>query len=102
MNDFSLTIEVTPRQRDMLDALMLDGADNATIARRMGVGYETVKDYMKTILSSTGLTSRTSLVLALERRQVKVHVVNRNLLPENADNLRGRTWVNTVNTRVSA
>ncbi len=65
-----LEIILTPRESDVLWALMEDAASNEMIARRLFVSLDTVKSHMKSILRKSGKKDRTALVLAVERRQI--------------------------------
>lgn len=79
-------IVLRPREMDALRALMFDGADNHTLARRLGIKYETLKFYMRRLIERTGYPSRTALVLAYERGEFTVRVEDRNKLrAEEAD-----------------
>jgi DNA-binding NarL/FixJ family response regulator len=64
---------ITPRQTDVL-LLLLQGAPNKDIARRLGLSVETVKDHVQAVLRALGVSSRTQAVLAVgqmtqQRRQ---------------------------------
>lgn len=67
-------VTLTDREVDVLEKLMMDGADNKTIARRLELSIETVKTHMRSILSKTDLshTNRTVLALAVARQEVVV------------------------------
>jgi DNA-binding NarL/FixJ family response regulator len=63
---FRLTIG----QGQVLRAFLIDGADNATIARRCGIKLDTVKTHMRLILKSAGVHNRATLALAVERGEI--------------------------------
>lgn len=67
-------ISVTPRQHDAVKALLHDGADNATIGRRIGVKPGTVQDHIKAVLKTSELANRTELVVEIlsGRRVLKI------------------------------
>lgn len=53
--------------------LMKDGADNATIARRVGLSVDTVKSHLKAVYKKCPVqVDRTSLVVAIFRDEVKI------------------------------
>lgn len=52
--------ELTPREQSVL-ALLSDGLDNKSIARRMGIALGTVKCHVKAILAKTGARTRTGV-----------------------------------------
>ncbi|TXH47238.1 MAG: response regulator transcription factor [Burkholderiaceae bacterium] len=57
----SMTAKLSPRQRDILDAL-LAGCSNAEIAARTGLASGTVKNYVSGLLLSFHVKSRSQLV----------------------------------------
>lgn len=61
------SFECSLREIEVLRGLMVDGADNRTVGRRVHVGEETIKTHMRRIYHKTGMPSRTALVLALAR-----------------------------------
>lgn len=70
---------VTPRQRAVIGELARDGADNKTIALRLGVVEDTIKSHVKHVIAATGADNRTHLVCLLLRGHVQLRVEdNRN------------------------
>jgi DNA-binding NarL/FixJ family response regulator len=63
---FRLTIG----QGQVLRAFLLDGADNATIARRCGIKPDTAKGHMREVLKTAGVSNRAALALAVERGEL--------------------------------
>lgn len=70
-------VDVTHRESQVAYNLVWDGADNATIARRLGLAEETVKHYMKSVLRRTGYATRTQLVVAMLRGEVRLRPVEK-------------------------
>ena len=64
------TFTLTARELDVLRELVKDGPSDEQIAERLGIGYNTVKTYMKSILRRSGCPTRTALVVAVHRRAV--------------------------------
>lgn len=56
----------------MLRGLLFDGADNATLARRLEVDVETVKTYVGQMLRRTQIPNRTALAVAVLRDDLVV------------------------------
>jgi DNA-binding CsgD family transcriptional regulator len=52
---------LTPREREVLE-LIVDGARNADIAERLGIGAGTVKSHVKHILAKLGAVNRSQVV----------------------------------------
>lgn len=67
-------VEVTAAQRRVIGELARDGADNATIALRLGIVEETVKTHVKHAMAAVGADNRTHLVCLLLRGQVRLRV----------------------------
>jgi DNA-binding CsgD family transcriptional regulator len=67
-------VVVTPRQRAVIGELARDGADDATIALRLGITHWTVKTHMKRVLAAVGADNRTHLVALLLRGHVRLRV----------------------------
>ncbi len=65
-------IVLTPRQRAVLGHLTWDGADNRTIAARMGLTEHTIKSHMKIILAAFDAESRTAIVADCLRGRVTI------------------------------
>lgn len=94
-------MKITPRERDALVELLNDGADNETIARRMGVQYDTAKTHLRNLLAKSGMPNRTALALAVERGEIVPRVVDLNHDPRAVLNLGGRTFADTGATAAS-
>lgn len=60
-----LTVTVSATQRRILAQLAHDGADNTTIARRLGMSKHTVGQRIHEVLRTTPYTNRTALAVAL-------------------------------------
>lgn len=58
--------KLTPRQAKVL-ALLVDGATNSEIGRRLGIGTGTAKLHVAAILKRLGVTNRTAAVAAARR-----------------------------------
>ena len=58
--------ELTPRERDVLQALG-DGATNKQIAVRLGIGVDTVKDHLSSLFGKLDVSDRVQAVLAARR-----------------------------------
>ena len=57
-------VELTPRERDILDAL-LDGCSNEAMARRFGLREQTIKNRLSVIYGKFGVSSRLELAVAV-------------------------------------
>jgi len=62
---------LTPRERDVI-ALVAAGRDNASIARDLHIGKETVKDYVHNLMVKYGVATRPELIVAHNARRVRV------------------------------
>lgn len=71
-------VTITPREADVLNQLLRDGADNHTIARRLKIGYHTVKSHVQSLLHKTSTDNRTALVVEVVSRRIWVTVENDN------------------------
>ena len=54
---------LSPRRREVA-RLILDGASNKDIARRLGISVGTAKDHVHAILTSLGFSSRQTMIAA--------------------------------------
>lgn len=63
-------VALTYSEARVVRELMLDGARNPIIAKRLFITEDTVKSHMKAILRKTGCADRTKLVMALLRQQI--------------------------------
>lgn len=68
-------IEVTPRQKQVLDELCRDGADNETIARRLGIARDTVKTHLRDLNVKCDTANRTELAVEVLQGRIKTKVV---------------------------
>lgn len=62
------------RQYQVLQELLKDGADNPTIALRLGIAPDTVKCHIKILLAKTGLANRTELAVAVLQGHLVVKI----------------------------
>lgn len=62
-------IDLTPREHDVL-ALLVDGASNKEIARRLGISASTVKFHVRSIADKLGADGRAEAVAHALRRGV--------------------------------
>lgn len=65
-------VTVTPRQRAVIGEVARDGADDNTIALRLGISTWTVKTHMRRALAATGADNRTHLVCLLLRGHLRL------------------------------
>ena len=59
-------IRVTPREREIIDALLV-AASNRTIAERLGISEQSVKNRLTGLYKKLGVGNRVELVLVLMR-----------------------------------
>lgn len=62
------------KQYRVLHELLKDGADNDTIALRLGCAPDTVKSHMKLLLGKAGLSTRTELVVNILQGHLQVKI----------------------------
>lgn len=67
-------IALTPAQDKVLRVFAADGADNATIAQRIGIAPETVKSHLRAVLDATGYANRAALGIAYRTGEFRVNV----------------------------
>jgi DNA-binding NarL/FixJ family response regulator len=67
----------TPAQWAILEQLILDGPDNAEIAVRLGISYDTVKCQIWRASYATGCINRTQLAVGLLRGTIPYEVHDR-------------------------
>jgi DNA-binding NarL/FixJ family response regulator len=65
--DPGLEAELTPREHDVL-ALLVEGASNKEIARRLGISASTVKFHVRSLADKLGADGRTDAVANALRR----------------------------------
>lgn len=65
-------VQVTMREFDVANELLRDGADNATIAKRLHLTEDTVKSHAKKLFARTGARTRTELTVAVFRGRVRL------------------------------
>lgn len=76
MNALPDFVAVPAAQAAIARELRRDGADNATIARRLGLTESSVATYMHRLLEATGYPHRTALAVGILRGQVRVTTVD--------------------------
>jgi DNA-binding CsgD family transcriptional regulator len=62
-----LDVELTPREHDVLE-LLVEGASNKEIARRLGISASTVKFHVRSVADKLGADGRTDAVAHALRR----------------------------------
>ena len=72
MRDSQVFLVLTSHQRRVLDAFMRDGADNDTVARRVGLSVDTTKCHMRAVFAQAGVPNRAALALELVRGRAVV------------------------------
>ena len=70
-------IEITPRQRLVIEELCCDGAENKEIAARLGVSPDAVKHHLQAVLTAGGYPNRTAMAVDLLRGNTRLRVVPR-------------------------
>lgn len=68
------TVTITPTQKLVLDQLVRDGADNATIARRLGMARGTATSHVKELLRRLGVSNRAAIVAEVLQGRVRIEV----------------------------
>lgn len=66
------SVALTPAQAEVVRELLYDGADSATIARRLGIPPLSVNGHIREVYKRTGLGSRTELVVAILRGRLTI------------------------------
>jgi DNA-binding CsgD family transcriptional regulator len=61
---------LSPREQELLDCFLIDGAGNAELAARFGISEESVKRHFSTLFCKTGCHSRSELAVRMLRRQM--------------------------------
>jgi DNA-binding NarL/FixJ family response regulator len=56
------TVSLSPREMEILE-LICQGASNKSIARQLGISYQTVKNHVTAVLQKLGVKDRTQAVL---------------------------------------
>jgi len=59
----NLRPHLSPREHEIMEALMVDGASNQEIARRLGISKCTVRLHVRSILLRLGARNRTHAVI---------------------------------------
>jgi DNA-binding CsgD family transcriptional regulator len=62
-----MEVELTPREHDVLE-LLVEGASNKEIARRLGISASTVKFHVRSVADKLGADGRTDAVAHALRR----------------------------------
>lgn len=60
------------REIDVLRELLMDGADNCTIGRRLHLSEDTIKTHFRRVFAKVEVPSRAALAVALLRREIVV------------------------------
>lgn len=68
-----MNLVITPGQLRVLREFLKDGADNATLAKRMYVDIETVKTQLQRINRRAGTTNRAELAVRILSNQFSVN-----------------------------
>lgn len=63
---------MTEREWDILVEMCKDGATNVEIGKRLYIAEDTVKHHVKHLLSKSGRSSRTALVVGVLRGEVSL------------------------------
>jgi DNA-binding NarL/FixJ family response regulator len=74
VTDARPVVQLTTMQAAVFRLLVLNGADNATIARELHLAESTVKTHMNRVLAATGHTTRTELAVAYLRGRFGIAV----------------------------
>lgn len=64
------TVELTPRQREVL-ARLIKGKPNKAIARELGINETTVKSHVTGVLQALGVSNRTEAVYAVRKLGIR-------------------------------
>lgn len=59
-------VKITPREREIIEAV-LNAASNRTIAERLGISEQSVKNRLTGLYKKLGVGNRVALVLALAK-----------------------------------
>lgn len=57
-----LMVKLTPRERELL-RLTAEGLDNRTLAKRMGIGYATLRGHMRNLIGKLDAHSKLEAVV---------------------------------------
>jgi DNA-binding NarL/FixJ family response regulator len=63
------TVELTPRERDVLQ-LIVSGGSNKQVARKLGISEKTVKGHLTKLFQRIGVADRTQAALWAERNGI--------------------------------
>ena len=68
-------VVVSVRERAVIGELARDGAGNTTIARRLDITHDAVRNHLKAVMKRTGHATRTALVIDLLTGRIKLRTV---------------------------
>lgn len=74
----AIMIFISPRECDVLNELVTDGATNNQIAQRLCLSEDTIKTHVKSLLGKTRCNHRTELVVRTMRDQFRFVVRHSN------------------------
>lgn len=69
------TLELTRAERRVIEALLVDGAGNETLARRCGIKRDTAKSHVTRVLKRADLPNRTALVIEIMSGRMRMRTV---------------------------
>lgn len=67
---------ISEGEHEVLLELTRNGAENADIAKHLGIPVDTVKSRIRRVMRESGCTNRTDLALALVTRRVRTQIMS--------------------------